>query len=145
MHRGLTGRYEATSAGGEQVRAFVPSSLPPVPPLELSHARQRLLERATLALGRLDSVTLLLPEPDLFLIRVLSAGSRALLANRRPPVVARPTAAVRAGRGPGRPAGRPGRSPQLRGRAQPRAGPTARRIPAVEPPDPRDALPPADV
>jgi len=67
MHRGLTGRYEVTAAGGEQVRAFVPSPLPPDPPLELSHPRQQLLERATLALGRLDSVTLLLPDPDLFL------------------------------------------------------------------------------
>jgi len=67
MRRGLTGQYEVTSVGAEQVRAFVPYPLPPDPPLELSHARQRLLERATLALGRLDSVTLLLPDPDLFL------------------------------------------------------------------------------
>ena len=67
MQRGLTGRYEVTSVGGEQVQAFLPRPLPPDPPLELSHARQRLLERATLALGRLDSVTLLLPDPDLFL------------------------------------------------------------------------------
>jgi hypothetical protein len=65
MHRGLTGRYEGTAAGGEQVRALVPSPLPPVPPLELSHARQQLLERATQAPGRLDSVTLLLPDPGL--------------------------------------------------------------------------------
>jgi len=41
--------------------------LPPDPPLELNDQRQRLLERATLALGRLDSVTLLLPDPHLFL------------------------------------------------------------------------------
>jgi len=67
VQRGLTGRYEVTSVGGEQVRAFLPRPLPPDPPLELSSARQRLLERATLALGRLDSVTLLLPDPDLFL------------------------------------------------------------------------------
>lgn len=67
MRRGLTGRYEVTAADGEQVRAFVPQPLPPDPPLELSHKRQRLLERATLALGRLDSVTLLLPDPDVFL------------------------------------------------------------------------------
>ena len=67
MKRGVTGRYEVTRAGGEDVRAFVPDPLPPTPPLELSNSRQRLLERATLALGRLDSVTLLLPDPDLFL------------------------------------------------------------------------------
>jgi Fic/DOC family N-terminal len=35
--------------------------------MDLSNARQRLLERATLALGRLDSITLFLPDPNLFL------------------------------------------------------------------------------
>jgi len=56
-----------TSVAGEVVRAFIPSPLPPQPPLDLDASRQQLLERATLALGRLDSVTMLLPEPDLFL------------------------------------------------------------------------------
>src|SRR6266508_1661971 len=67
MRRGITGRYETTSVGGEHARAFIPHPLPPEPPLDLSNARQRLLERATLALGRLDSITLLLPDPNLFL------------------------------------------------------------------------------
>jgi Fic family protein len=67
MRRGLTGRYEITEVGGETIRAFIPNPLPPNPPLEMSAQRQQLLERATLALGRLDSVTLLLPDPDLFL------------------------------------------------------------------------------
>ncbi|NLF28617.1 MAG: hypothetical protein GX592_12030 [Clostridiales bacterium] len=67
MKRSLTGRYEITEVAGERVRAFVPQPLPPEPPLELTEQRQRLLERATLALGRLDSITLLLPDPDLFL------------------------------------------------------------------------------
>lgn len=67
MRRGLTGRYEITQAGGETIRAFIPNPLPPTPPLEMTAQRQQLLERATLALGRLDSVTLLLPDPDLFL------------------------------------------------------------------------------
>lgn len=49
------------------IRAFVPHPLPPEPPLQFDTRRQKLLERATVALGRLDSVTLLLPEPDLFL------------------------------------------------------------------------------
>ena len=31
MHRGEIGRYENTSAGSEQVRAFVPLPLPPNP------------------------------------------------------------------------------------------------------------------
>lgn len=67
MHRDLTGRYLSSLAGGEAVRAFVPNPLPPAPPLEINEARQRLLERATLAVGRLDSVSALLPDPQLFL------------------------------------------------------------------------------
>jgi Fic family protein len=67
MERGATGRFDVTRVGGEEVRVFVPKPLPPEPPLELSGGRQRLLERATLALGRLDSVTTLLPDPQLFL------------------------------------------------------------------------------
>ncbi len=67
MERGSTGRYEVTRVGGEEIRAFVPNPLPPSPPLELSGARHRLLERATLSLGRLDSITNLLPDPQLFL------------------------------------------------------------------------------
>ena len=67
MRRGSTGHYKITSVGGEQVQAFIPHPLPPDPPVALSNARQRLLERATLALGRLDSITLLLPEPNIFL------------------------------------------------------------------------------
>lgn len=67
MHRDATGRYDSSVAGGEIVRAFVPHPLPPQPALELTGARQSLLERATLALGRLDSIALLLPDPQLFL------------------------------------------------------------------------------
>ena len=67
MKRGTTGLYDKTRFAGEEIRAFVPQALPPDPPLELTHQRQRLLERATLSLGRLDSITLLLPDPDLFL------------------------------------------------------------------------------
>ena len=67
MRRGLTGRYEISLSGNEKVRAFVPNALPPDPPLDLSPSGQLLLERATLALGRLDSISLLLPDPDIFL------------------------------------------------------------------------------
>lgn len=67
MQRGMTGRLEVTAVGGERVRAFVPAPLPPEPPVELGPERQRLLEAALLACGRLDAVTTLLPDPDLFL------------------------------------------------------------------------------
>lgn len=67
MRRDATGSYISSIAGGETVRAFIPQPLPPVPPLDLSGARQSLLERATIALGRLDSISLMLPDPQLFL------------------------------------------------------------------------------
>lgn len=67
MKRGVTGEYRVATAGGEQVRAFVPNPLPPDPPLDITGDREHLLERAIVALGRLDSITLLLPDPGLFL------------------------------------------------------------------------------
>ena len=67
MQRGLTGEYRATSVANETVRAFVPHPLPPVPPVHITPERQRLLEQALLACGRLDAITALLPDPDLFL------------------------------------------------------------------------------
>ena len=67
MNRGPTGRYEIATTAGEKVSAFVPHPLPPQPPLDLSGARQLLLEKALLACGRLDGVSTLLPDPDLFL------------------------------------------------------------------------------
>ena len=67
MRRETTGHYATSIATGESVRAFVPSPLPPVPALELNGPLQVALERATLALGRLDSMSLLLPDPQRFL------------------------------------------------------------------------------
>ncbi len=67
MKRGATGRYDLATIAGEQVRAFVPRPLPPEPPVALDGTRQILLEQALLALGRLDSVSTLLPDPHLFL------------------------------------------------------------------------------
>jgi Fic family protein len=67
VKRGETGRREVTVAGGEAVSAFVPLPLPPVPPLELDGRLQRLLEGAVLALGRLDGLSTLLPNQQLFL------------------------------------------------------------------------------
>ena len=67
MKRGITGRYEVAIAGGERVQAFVPAPLPPEPPLVFDGALQQALEPALLALGRLDSVSTLLPDTALFL------------------------------------------------------------------------------
>ena len=66
MKRGETGRYRITDAAGEQIKAFIPHPLPPAPSLDLA-AMQAPLEEAQLALGRLDSLTTLLPDPYLFI------------------------------------------------------------------------------
>jgi Fic family protein len=66
MHRGLTGEFSVRNLGGEAVSAFVPRVLPPVPPLDVEAIREE-LERALLALGRLDAVSSLLPDAKLFL------------------------------------------------------------------------------
>ena len=67
MQRGLTGFFLTIPSPGEDCRAFVPQPLPPEPPLVLDVALQQRMERATLALGRLDGLTAVLPDPDLFL------------------------------------------------------------------------------
>lgn len=68
MKRGVTGQYRVTAAvGGEAVRAFVPNPLPPSPPVTPDAALRESLDQALLALGRLDSVSTLLPDTDLFL------------------------------------------------------------------------------
>jgi hypothetical protein len=61
MPRRETGRYEVSAAGGEAVRALVPAPLSLIPPLVLGGHLQKTLEQAVLALGRLDSLSTLLP------------------------------------------------------------------------------------
>ncbi len=67
MHRGLTGHYIPISSVGENVRAFVPWPLPPEPPLNVDGELGTLLDLASTALGRLDGISSLLPDPRLFL------------------------------------------------------------------------------
>ena len=50
----------------EGYRAFIPASLPPDPPLVFDAETIGLLSRADRALGRLDGITSILPNPDLF-------------------------------------------------------------------------------
>jgi Fic family protein len=59
-----SGRYVRQIAG---YRAFIPSRLPPHPPIRLEGAIQDLLSKADVALGRLDGSIQTLPHPDLFL------------------------------------------------------------------------------
>jgi len=51
----------------EGYRAFIPAPLPPEPALKMDGELQVLLSKADRALGRLDGVTSVLPNPNLFL------------------------------------------------------------------------------
>jgi Fic family protein len=62
-----TGQYVTTSTAGEPVRAFVPNPLPPDAPIRLTEQDHDLIEKANRALGRLDGITMLLPDVSLFL------------------------------------------------------------------------------
>jgi Fic family protein len=60
------GRWEK-QPGPEPYSCFIPSPLPPKPPLELSERLQVALDRATKALARLDGMAAVLPNPGLML------------------------------------------------------------------------------
>lgn len=67
MKRERTGQFVTISTVGEKCSAFVPDPLPPKPDLEITTQMRDLIDDALLALGRLDSVSLLLPDTSLFL------------------------------------------------------------------------------
>ena len=68
MKRGPTGELVAgLSLGGETVRSFVPMPLPPNPGPVLAGPLREEIDRALLALGRLDGLSTLLPDTSLFL------------------------------------------------------------------------------
>ncbi|MEI8121085.1 MAG: Fic family protein [bacterium] len=67
MKRALQGHYEVISKTGEKAQAFVPANLPPSPIIEWTPELRNRFDNALLALGRLDSVSTLLPEVSLFL------------------------------------------------------------------------------
>lgn len=62
-----TGRVVKQLSGPESYDAFIPNPLPPEPPIVIDGKLEEAIERAGVALGRLDGITLLLPDPDLFL------------------------------------------------------------------------------
>jgi Fic family protein len=67
MRRQIQGHYVTLSTAGEKAQAFVPAPLPPHPPIVWSPELRNRFDQALLALGRLDSVTRLLPDTALFL------------------------------------------------------------------------------
>ena len=57
------GKYITQQAG---YKAFIPTPLPPDPPIAWDEGLQQSLSRADMALGRLDGIATILPNPDLF-------------------------------------------------------------------------------
>ena len=66
MYRKNTGRYEITTGGGEQVKAFVPLPLPPTPEIDLVDLLPQ-YGRACTALGKLEGIAESLPDPTTFI------------------------------------------------------------------------------
>lgn len=62
-----TGKFISSSVAGEKYKAFVPSPLPPDPPLKLDSEHFELMEKANWSMGRLDGLTTLLPDTSLFI------------------------------------------------------------------------------
>ena len=60
------GEFLKVATGFESYQAFLPSRLPPEPPLDMSRILTP-LERANQAIGRLDGISSLLPDLDCFL------------------------------------------------------------------------------
>ncbi len=71
MERGITGTYRIRTIGEESISSFVPSPLPPKPSIDWGGTLHQALEAAIFALGRLDGVVALLPNPNLFLYSYL--------------------------------------------------------------------------
>jgi Fic family protein len=67
MKRKLQGRYVTISTADEKAQAFVPAPLPPRPAIDWTPELRSKFDQALLALGRLDSVSTLLPDTSLFL------------------------------------------------------------------------------
>lgn len=67
MKRESPGHYETSTTLGESVRAYVPAPLPPAPPIEWSNALRNRFDEALLTLGRLDSISTMIPDVSLFL------------------------------------------------------------------------------
>jgi len=67
MKRGLQGKLVVQGSSPEPFKSFVPHPLPPAPPIEVNPELLDLMEKANLALGRLDGLARLLPDLQLFL------------------------------------------------------------------------------
>src|SRR5690242_12621973 len=60
------GEYIKCSVAGENYKSYAPKPLPPIPPIEMERLYP-LLDQANVALGRLEGLSSILPDPSLFL------------------------------------------------------------------------------
>lgn len=67
MKRGLQGHLITESTSPEPFKSYVPRSLPPEPAINYTAEILEPMEKATLALGRLDGLVRLIPDLQLFL------------------------------------------------------------------------------
>ena len=74
------GTYIKCTTTSEPFKAYLPPPLPPNPALEFSLELNELIEKANIALGRLDGFTMLLPDPSLF--KYLFIRKEALLSSQ---------------------------------------------------------------
>ncbi len=75
-----TGKYISRTIGGESYQAFIPAPLPPVPPLAMGDELIGSLEKANHMLGRLDGISHVLPNVNLFLYQYVR--KEALLSSQ---------------------------------------------------------------
>jgi hypothetical protein len=121
MSKRETGRYESTSAGGEQVQAFVPHTLPPTgPPVLIEGELAERVRAAEQALVRLELAGEMVPSLDWFIYALRAQGGGALLPDRGHAGDASWISSTSRPRGDGRPAERGRRGGlQLPRRARP--------------------------
>lgn len=67
MIRGVQGEMVVRRTGDEEFRPFIPNPLPPQPAVRVDTGITDLLETANRALGRIDGLSMLLPDRNLFL------------------------------------------------------------------------------
>lgn len=75
-----TGELAIVSTVGERVSAFIPYPLPPSPPIQFDDELQEVMGQANRAIGRLDALSDLLPDPTLFLYQYVR--KEALLSSQ---------------------------------------------------------------
>lgn len=71
MKRTRTGEYFITTAPGEKVKAFIPFPLPPKPSIHISAKLLALLEKASLTIGKLDSLSMNMPDSSIILYQYI--------------------------------------------------------------------------